>query len=74
MHDDVKEALRSLTKVLADSKVGPGHGKKLESAKRELLTVARSGKVERRRVFRIVENVATVLLEIVEQDSDRRQG
>lgn len=70
--EELKQALRLITKVLTDSRVGPDQGDQLQRAKRELLAVARSGKLERHRVFRAIEIVATVLLELVEDDATRR--
>jgi len=64
-HEELKEALRLLTKVLGDPRLGPDQGKRLQRAKRELETVARSGKFDRERVFRAVRNVVEVLLELV---------
>ena len=64
-HDELKQALRLLTKVLTDPRLGPDQGERLQRAKRELEAVARSGKLERERVFRAVRNIAEVLLEIV---------
>lgn len=61
--NELKEALRLITKVLSDSSVGPDQGNYLQRAKRELEAVARSGKLEKQRVFREVEIVAKVLLE-----------
>jgi hypothetical protein len=70
--EELKEALRLLTKALHYSSVGPARGRLLQSAKRELETAARSGKLDRRKVFLAVENVATVLLELVEDDEATR--
>ena len=61
--------LRLISKVLTDPRVGPDLRDRLQKARRELETVARCGKVDRRRVFRAVEMVATVLAEIVEQQA-----
>ena len=71
-NQELKEALRLLTKVLNDSRVGPGQGEKLRIAKRELEAVARSGKPQQGRVFRAVERVAEVLVERIEQDANQR--
>ncbi len=71
---ELKEALRLITKVLTDPRLGPGQGDQLQKAKRELVAVARSGKLDRQRVFRAIEIVATVLLELVEDDATRRSG
>ena len=64
-HSELKEALRSLTKVLTDPRLGPDQGERLQRAKRELEAVARSGKFNRERVFRAVRQITEVLLEIV---------
>lgn len=69
---ELKEALRLITKVLNDPRLGPGQGDYLRKAKRELEAVARGGKVDGARLFRAVEIVATVLLQIVEDDASRR--
>jgi hypothetical protein len=63
--EELNQALRLINKVLADSRVGPGHGDQLRKAQRELKTLARSGKFDEQRLFRAVEIVASVLLEIV---------
>ena len=67
--EELKHALRLITKVQTDPRVGPDHGDQLQRAKRELLTVARSGKLERHRVFLAIEIVAAVMLHIVESDA-----
>jgi hypothetical protein len=64
-HEELKRALRLLTKALTNPRLGPDQGQRLQRAKRELEAVARSGKFEKDRVFRAVENVAAVLLELV---------
>ncbi|TAK81426.1 MAG: hypothetical protein EPO20_25360 [Betaproteobacteria bacterium] len=64
-HEELKEALRLLAKVLTDPKLGPDQGQRLQRAKRELEVVGRSGKLDRERVFRAVRNIAEILLEIV---------
>lgn len=72
-HEELKQALRLIAKVLNDSKIGPSQGKELQRVKRELQAVARSGKFDQRRLFRAVEIVARVMVDIVEQDADQRQ-
>ena len=66
MKIELKEALRLLAKVQADPRVGPNQRTQLMQAKRELLIVARSGKLEKERLFRAVQIMATVLQQIVE--------
>lgn len=68
---ELKHALRLITKVQTDSRVGPGQGDLLRKAKRELEAVARSGKLERDRIFRAIEMVATVLMELLDDDATR---
>ena len=70
--NELKEALRLITKVLSDSSVRPDQGNHLQRAKRELEAVARSGKLDKQRIFRAVEIVAKVLLERVENDASRK--
>jgi hypothetical protein len=64
-HAELNEALRMLSKVLNEPRLGHDQGQRLQKAKRELEAVARSGKLERERVFRAVRSVAEVLLELV---------
>ena len=59
--EELKQALRLLTKMLADPSLRPDQADQLRFAKRELEVVARSGKLDRPRVFRAVETIATVL-------------
>ena len=63
--NELNEALRSLTKVLNEPRLGQDQGQRLQKAKRELEAVARSGKLDRERIFRAVRSVAAVLLELV---------
>jgi hypothetical protein len=65
-HEELKQALRLLTKVLTDPRLGPDQGQRLQRAKRELEAVARSGKFDRERVFRAVRSITEVLLELVQ--------
>lgn len=65
-HSELKEALRLITKVASDPRVNSGQRDQLQKAKRELVTVERSGRQETDRVFRAIEIVTTVLLQIVE--------
>ena len=64
-HEELKQALRLLTKALTNPKLGPDQGQRLQRAKRDLEAIARSGKFDRDRIFRAVENIAAVLLELV---------
>jgi hypothetical protein len=69
---ELRQALSKISKVLADPRCKPGYGDRLRRAKRELEIVMRSGKLEQGRLFRAVEIVATVLMEIVEDDAIQR--
>ena len=64
-HQELKQALRLLAKALINPRLGPDQGQRLQRAKRELEAVARSGKFDRDRIFRAVESIAAVLLEII---------
>jgi hypothetical protein len=61
-----KAALREISAVLREPRLNPDHRDQLLKAKRDLEKIARSGKLDRRKLFRIVEVVSIVLLEIVE--------
>lgn len=65
-NEELKNALRLITKVQSDPRVGADLGDRLMKAKRELETVARSGKSERLRLCLAIESVADVMLQIVE--------
>lgn len=71
-HEELKQALDLLTKVLANPSIEPERGEQLRRAKRELETVLRTGKLDRPRVFRIIELIANVLLETLRVDADPR--
>lgn len=59
----LNEALRLVTKTQLDPRLGPGQGDQLRKAKRELEAMARSGKLDKDRIFRAVQIVASVLIE-----------
>ncbi len=62
-------ARRLITKVLAKPGIDSGQRDQLRRAKRELDKIAQSGKLDRARIFRATEIVATVLLDVVEAKS-----
>jgi hypothetical protein len=66
--EELRQTMRLLAKVLADPRIEPDQGEQLRCAKRELAMVLRSGKLDRQRVFRIIEVVATVLLKTVQDN------
>lgn len=68
----LNDALRLITKVQNYSRVEPDQGDRLQKAKRELIAVARSGKLDRDRLFRAVQIIATVMLELVGNEADQR--
>jgi hypothetical protein len=67
--EELKEALRLIRVVSNDPRLGPGQRDQLQKARRELEVVSRTGKAQQRRAFRAVEIVATVLLDIVENEA-----
>jgi hypothetical protein len=71
---ELKVALRLIDKVLTDPRVEQGQRDQLRTARRELVHLATGGKLKRRDVFRCVEMIASVLLEIAAQEVARRPG
>ena len=69
-YEELKTALRLITKVSSDSRLGVGQKDQLQKAKRELEAVGRSGKLDGRRLFRAIQIVATVLVELVDDDAN----
>ena len=65
-NEELKKALRQINAVLIDPRFGSDGRDQLQKAKRELEAVARSGKLDRDRIFRTVGIVSTVLLTVVE--------
>jgi hypothetical protein len=65
MKKELKAVLSAIDKVLADSRGGPGHRDQLCKIRRELEVIARSGKIERRRVFLLIQRIAEILLELI---------
>ena len=68
----VNEALRLVSKVSSDPRISSDQRDQLLKARRELENVARSGKLDGKRIFLAVEIVVSVLLGIVEADVTRR--
>ena len=67
--NELKQSLRLIAKVLTDPRLGPDQGDQLRKARRELVKVARSGKVDQQKVYRAIEMITTVLLQIVENEA-----
>lgn len=63
---ELNAARRLITKVLAQPNVGPGQRDELRKAKRELDKIAKSGKLQKDRIFRVTEAVCRILLEVLE--------
>jgi hypothetical protein len=68
-HKALNDALRSVTKMLSNSRLEPGQRDQLEQAKRELTNIAGAGKLDREKIFRSVRTIAEVALEIIERDN-----
>jgi len=64
---ELKEASRAISVVLNDPRVGQDQRDQLLKARRELERIARSGKVDKRRIYRIAEIIAKVLEDVVGQ-------
>lgn len=59
--EEAKEALRLITNVLNNPRLQPNDGDQLRKAQRELMVMARSGRLERRRLFRAVKIISQIL-------------
>jgi hypothetical protein len=59
--EDTKLALRLITDVLSNPRLKPDDGDQLRKAQKELMVVARSGKIERRKLFRAVRIISQIL-------------
>ncbi len=71
-YEELKHALDLLTKVLVNPSIEPIRREQLRRAKRELEDILSSGKLDRLRVFRVIELLAIVLLETVRHDANLR--
>lgn len=68
MKRKLKDAQRLVTKVLNNSGLEPGQRDQLERAQRELTVVAKSGKMNRDRIYRVVRIITIVLSETIDRD------
>jgi hypothetical protein len=66
MRRDMKETLRLVTKVSSNPRVKPGQRDQLLKAKRVLVAVAKSGRLDRRKVYLAAKTLAMALQDIVE--------
>lgn len=64
-NEDAKEALRLIAEVLNNPRLKPDDSDQLRKAKRELMAMARSGKIDRRKLFRTVRMVCQVLQKLL---------
>ena len=60
--EEAKEALRLIAKMLNNPRLKPDDGNRLRESQRELERIARSGKVDRRKLFRAVRIVCEISL------------
>lgn len=57
------ETLARLERVCSDPRLGPSHREDLRKAKRELKQILRSGKLDRRQIFRVTALITAALAE-----------
>lgn len=69
MKQELKSALRMMTKAQNDPRVGPDGRNRLRKARAELLAGAHGGKLDERRVCLATELVAVVLMEALESSA-----
>ena len=62
-HEELKQALDKLKKVLLNPSLEPNQVEQLQRARRDLEKMLRAGKLDRDRLFRIINVIATVLLQ-----------
>lgn len=62
----MKETLRLVTKVSSNPRVKPDQRDQLLKAKRVLVAIAKSGKLDRRKVYLVAKQLAMALQDIVE--------
>jgi len=60
--EDAKEVLRLITKALSNPRLRSDHRDQLRKAQREIEAMARSGNLERRKLFRAVRIICQILL------------
>ncbi len=63
--EDAKLALRLISDVLSNPRLKPDDGDQLRKAQRELMFVARSGKVDRRKLFRAIRLISQILQKLL---------
>jgi hypothetical protein len=64
-NEDAKLALRLISDVLSNPRLKPDDGDQLRKAQRELRLMARSGKIERRKLFRAIRIISQILQKLL---------
>jgi hypothetical protein len=65
---ELNEARRLITKVLSNPGIETDQQDELRRAKRELDKIARTGKLDRYRIYRVIEKVAAILLDVIDAE------
>ena len=68
---ELNEARRLITKVLSNPGIGTDQRDELKRTRRELDKIARTGKLDRERIYRVIEKVAAILLDVLETPNPR---
>lgn len=63
----LREVLRKVDRVISDPRVNADQRDQLLLARQELAQVARSGKLNRQKVYRLVGLIANVLLDVIRE-------
>ena len=63
---ELLQAIRHLQRFLADPRVGADNRKALQAAERELKRIRRSGKLDKRRIFRATALISETLCEALD--------
>ena len=69
---ELKDVQRYLTVVLSASMLESGQRDRLRKSRRELEKIGRSGKPDYDRIFRVTEDIAKTLLEVVSDEEVTR--
>lgn len=62
---EAKIALQLIAAMLSNPRLKPDDGDRLREAQRELRVLAKSGKMERRRLFRVVRIICQIHLRLL---------
>ncbi len=66
---ELTAARRLITKVQVDPRIKPGQRDQLRRLKRDLDMIARSGKLDRDRIFRVTAAMSAILLDVLDGDA-----